>query len=76
MNMKKIILIPQILAAVAFIMAGSMKIFTPYEDLATSDSTIKVQPIPRTEEKMGPYNFIPFLNNLAIMYKVHKAMEE
>jgi uncharacterized membrane protein YphA (DoxX/SURF4 family) len=76
MNMKKIILIPQILAAVAFIMAGSMKIFTPYEDLATIDSTIKVQPIPRTEEKMGPYNFIPFLNNLAIMYKVHKAMEE
>jgi hypothetical protein len=69
-------LIPQILAAVAFIMAGSMKIFTPYEDLATIDSTIKVQPIPRTEEKMGPYNFIPFLNNLAIMYKVHKAMEE
>ena len=76
MNMKKIILIPQILAAVAFIMAGSMKIFTPYEDLATIDSTRKVQPIPRTEEKMGPYNFIPFLNNLAIMYKVHKAMEE
>lgn len=76
MNMKKIILIPQILAAVAFIMAGSMKIFTPYEDLATIDSTIKVQPIPRTEEKMGPYNFIPFLNNLAIMYKVHKAIEE
>jgi uncharacterized membrane protein YphA (DoxX/SURF4 family) len=76
MNMKKIILIPKILAAVAFIMAGSMKIFTPYEDLATIDSTIKVQPIPRTEEKMGPYNFIPFLNNLAIMYKVHKAMEE
>ena len=76
MNMKKIILIPQILAAVAFIMAVSMKIFTPYEDLATIDSTIKVQPIPRTEEKMGPYNFIPFLNNLAIMYKVHKAMEE
>jgi hypothetical protein len=55
MNMKKIILSPQILAAVAFIMAGSMKIFTPYEDLATIDSTIKVQPIPRTEEKMGPY---------------------
>ena len=44
--------------------------------IATIDSTIKVQPIPRTEEKMGPYNFIPFLNNLAIMYKMHKAMEE
>jgi hypothetical protein len=25
---------------------------------------------------MGPYNFIPFLNNLAIMHKVRKAMEE
>jgi hypothetical protein len=44
--------------------------------IATIDSTIKVHPIPRTEEKMGPYNFIPFLNNLAIMHKVRKAMEE
>ena len=44
--------------------------------IATIDSSIKVHPIPRTEEKMGRYNFIPFLNNLAIMYKVHKAMEE
>ena len=31
--MKKIILIIQILAAIAFIMTGMMKIFTPYEDL-------------------------------------------
>ena len=44
--------------------------------IATIDSKIKVHPIPRTEEKMGPYNFIPFLNNLAIMHKVRKAMEE
>lgn len=44
--------------------------------IATIDSNIKVHPIPRTEKSMGPYNFIPFLNNLAIMYKVHKSMEE
>lgn len=44
--------------------------------IATIDSTLKVHPIPRNEEKMGPYNFIPFLNNLAIMHKVHKAMEK
>lgn len=31
--MKTIILIVQILVAIAFVMAGSMKIFTPYEDL-------------------------------------------
>ena len=42
----------------------------------TINSNIAVHPIPRTEEKMGPYNFIPFLNNLAIMHKVHKAMEK
>ena len=44
--------------------------------IATIDSNIEVHPIPRTEKAMGPYNFIPFLNNLAIIYKVHKAMEE
>jgi hypothetical protein len=44
--------------------------------IATINSKIKVYPIPRTEEKMGPYNFIPFLNNLAIMFKVRKAKEE
>lgn len=44
--------------------------------ISTINSNIKVHPIPRTEEAMGPYNFIPFLNNLAIMYKVRKAMEE
>ena len=44
--------------------------------IATIDYKIKVHPIPRTEEKMGPYNFIPSLNNLAIMHKVRKAMEE
>ena len=44
--------------------------------IATIDYKIKVHPIPRTEEKMGPNNFIPSLNNLAIMHKVHKAMEE
>ena len=38
MNMKKIILIVQILAAIAFIMAGSMKIFTPYEDLVLMEN--------------------------------------
>lgn len=46
------------------------------EYISTINSNIKVHPIPRTEEAMGPYNFIPFLNNLAIMYKVRKAMEE
>ncbi len=44
--------------------------------IASINSNIEVHPIPRTEKKMGPYNFIPFLNNLAIMFKVHKAMEE
>ena len=46
------------------------------EYISTINSNIKVHPIPRTEEALGPYNFIPFLNNLAIMYKVRKAMEE
>lgn len=44
--------------------------------IATINPKIEVHPIPRTEEKMGPYSFIPFLNNLAIMYKVKKAMEK
>lgn len=38
MNMKKIILIVQILTAIAFIMAGTMKIFTPYEDLVIMEN--------------------------------------
>ena len=46
------------------------------EYISNINSSIDVNPIPRTEEKMGPYNFIPFLNNLAIMHKVRKAMEE
>ena len=36
--MKKIILIVQILAALAFIMAGMMKIFTPHEDLVLMEN--------------------------------------
>ena len=36
--MKKIILIVQILAAIAFIMTGMMKIFTPYEDLVIMEN--------------------------------------
>lgn len=46
------------------------------EYISNINSSIDVHPIPRTEEKMGPHNFIPFLNNLAIMHKVRKAMEE
>ena len=46
------------------------------EYISTINSSIQVHPIPRTAEAMGPYNFIPFLNNLAIMHKVRKAMEE
>ena len=44
--------------------------------IATINSSISVHQIPRNEEAMGPYNFIPFLNNLAIMFKVRNAMEE
>jgi hypothetical protein len=44
--------------------------------IATINSEIGVHPIPKTEEKMGPYSFIPFLNNLAIMHKVKKATEQ
>ena len=36
--MKILILILQILAAIAFIMAGMMKIFTPYEDLVIMEN--------------------------------------
>ena len=46
------------------------------EYISNINSSIAVHPIPRTEEKMRPYKFIPFLNNLAIMHKVRKAMEE
>jgi hypothetical protein len=44
--------------------------------IATINPEIGVHLIPKTEEKTGPYNFIPFLNNLAIMHKVKKAMEQ
>ena len=46
------------------------------EYISTINSSLPVHPIPRTEEAMGPYSFIPFLNNLAIMHKVRKAMEK
>ena len=46
------------------------------EYIFTLNSNIAVHSILRTEEKMGPYNFIPFLHDLAIMHKVHKAMEK
>lgn len=46
------------------------------EYISNINSSIAVHPIPRTEEKMGPYNFIPYLNNLAIMHKVRQAMEK
>jgi len=46
------------------------------EYISTINSSISVHPIPRTKEAMGPYSFIPFLNNLAIMFKVRKAKEE
>ena len=46
------------------------------EYISTINSSIQVHPTPRTADAMGPYNFIPFLNNLAIMHKVRKAMEE
>ena len=46
------------------------------EYISTINSSLPVHPIPRTEEAMGPYSFIPFLNNLAIMFKVRKAKEE
>ncbi|MDB9883439.1 hypothetical protein OAD66_09935 [Bacteroidia bacterium] len=45
------------------------------EYISTIKSSISVHPIPRTQEAQGPYNFIPFLNNLAIMFKVHKGVE-
>ncbi|MDA9782798.1 hypothetical protein N9B55_00150 [Vicingaceae bacterium] len=46
------------------------------EYISVINSNISIHPIPRTEEAMGPFNFIPFLNNLAIMFKVRKAMEK
>ena len=46
------------------------------EYISTINSSILVHPIPRTEEAQGPYSFIPFLNNLAIMHKVRRAKEE
>lgn len=46
------------------------------EYITAIDPSLEVHPIPRTKEPQGPYSFIPFLNNLAIMYKVRKAMEK
>ena len=40
--MKILILILQILAAIAFVMAGMMKIFTPYEDLVIMENMVWV----------------------------------
>ena len=46
------------------------------EYIATIDPNLEVHPIPRTEETQGPYSFIPFLNNLAITFKVRRAMDQ
>ena len=46
------------------------------EYIAAIDPSLEVHPIPRTEETLGPYSFIPFLNNLAIMFKVRRAMDQ
>jgi hypothetical protein len=46
------------------------------EYIAAIDPSLEVHPIPRTEETQGPYSFIPFLNNLAIMFKVRRAMDQ
>jgi hypothetical protein len=44
--------------------------------ISAIDSSLDVHPIPRTVDAQGPYSFIPFLNNLAIMFKVRKAKDE
>ena len=49
MNMKILILILQILAAIAFIMTGVMKIFTPYEDLVLMENMGWVQDFSGTQ---------------------------
>jgi hypothetical protein len=46
------------------------------EYISAIDSSLEVHPIPRREETQGPYSFIPFLNNLAIMFKVRRAMDQ
>ena len=46
------------------------------EYIAAINPGLEVHPIPRTEETQGPYSFIPFLNNLAIMFKVRRAMDQ
>lgn len=46
------------------------------EYIAGIDPNIEVHPIPRTEEAQGAYSFIPFLNNLAIMFKVRRSKKE
>ena len=46
------------------------------EFIAAINPDLEVHPIPRTEETQGPYSFIPFLNNLAIMFKVRRAMDQ
>ena len=46
------------------------------EYIAAIDPSLEVHPIPRTGEPQGAYSFIPFLNNLAIMFKVRKAMDQ
>lgn len=46
------------------------------EYIAAIDPSLEVHPIPRTEETQGAYSFIPFLNNLAIMFKVRRAMDQ
>ena len=46
------------------------------EYIAKINPSINVHPIPRTEETQGPYSFISFLNNTAIMFKVRKAADK
>ena len=45
------------------------------EYIAAIDPDLEVQPISR-EEAQGAYSFIPFLNNLAIMFKVRMAKDQ
>ena len=52
--------------------SSSHRLITPN---AATAPDLEVHPIPR-EEAQGAYSFIPFLNNLAIMFKVRMARDQ
>ncbi len=72
--MQKATLVVRILMGAMLIVFGLNK-FLQFISMPPPAPEMGAILLPRTDAK-GSYDFIPFLNNLAIMFKVNKAMEK